>query len=255
MKTSTAEAWHARYRQQAGWTESLRAYLWQETGLRQARRILEVGSGTGAVLASMAAFPQDHAIRFFGLDLNREYLAFSQRSAPRIPLAQGDAFRLPYASAAFDAVYCHFLLLWLARPADALIEMARVTRPGGVVLALAEPDYGGRIDYPPELAVLGDLQSQSLRRQGANPEAGRMLRHWLTSAGLSDVHSGVLGAQWASRSSQEERELEWDVLQSDMRALLDAGELERVRDSYLRAWAQGTGVLFVPTFYAWGKVP
>ncbi|PIV25986.1 MAG: SAM-dependent methyltransferase, partial [Anaerolineae bacterium CG03_land_8_20_14_0_80_58_20] len=39
---------HERYTQQARWTRDLRAYLFDKAGLRDARRVLEVGCGTGA---------------------------------------------------------------------------------------------------------------------------------------------------------------------------------------------------------------
>jgi cyclopropane fatty-acyl-phospholipid synthase-like methyltransferase len=44
--------WHARYLQQARWTRPLREYLYGKAGVDSARRVLEVGCGTGALLAS-----------------------------------------------------------------------------------------------------------------------------------------------------------------------------------------------------------
>jgi hypothetical protein len=43
--------------------------------------------------------------------------------------------------------------------------MARVSR---TVLALAEPDYSGRVDEPAELKSLGEWQTEALQRQGAD---------------------------------------------------------------------------------------
>ncbi len=128
-----------------------------------------------------------------GLDLNAAYLKLARRHAPRAHLSRGDAYQLPYRPGSFDVAYCHFVLLWLARPAAALAEMVRVTRPGGAVLALAEPDYGGRIDYPDELAALGAKQATALKNQGADPILGRRLAALLVEAGLDAVESGVPG--------------------------------------------------------------
>ena len=63
--------------------------------------------------------------------------------------------------------------------------MVRVTHPGGFVLALAEPDYGGRIDYPTELSQIGDWQKNALKQQGANPLMGRELRSIFSHAGIN----------------------------------------------------------------------
>ena len=78
--------------------------------------------------------------------------------------------------ASFDICLCHFLLLWIANPLAALKEMRRIVKPGGWVLALAEPDYGSRIDFPPELEALGQAQSKALQSQCADVSVGRKLR-------------------------------------------------------------------------------
>jgi hypothetical protein len=131
--------------------------------------------------------------------------------------------------------------------------MLRVTRRGGAVLALAEPDYGGRIDYPPELQPLGEAQIQSLRQQGADPELGRKLSALLHDCGLIQVETGVLSGSWTQPPSREDLDIEWQVLESDLQGRdLD---LVRLRQIDEQAWAEGTRTLFVPTFYGWGIKP
>jgi hypothetical protein len=130
--------------------------------------------------------------------------------------------------------------------------MRRVTRSGGSVIALAEPDYGGRIDYPEELAILGRHQAAALRKQGADPRMGRRLAEVFHQLGLQDIEVGVLGGQWKGKSSRREWELEWRVLQSDLGGEQDTDSL-RALDWAARE--RGERVLFVPTFYAFGRVP
>src|SRR3990172_4682062 len=155
--------WHARYTQQANWTRELHEYLFQRTGIEEANGVLEVGCGTGAVLSGI----QTHALH--GLDVRPASLMEARVHAPAASLTCGDALSLPYPDETFDITFCHFLLLWVREPRRALLEMRRVTRPGGSVLALAEPDYSARVDEPAELAVLGRWQAESLRGQGADP--------------------------------------------------------------------------------------
>lgn len=76
-----------------------------------------------------------------GLDLESDRLIEAHRHVPAAALTCGDALVLPYPSGIFDITFCHFLLLWVRDPLLALLEMKRVTRSGGAVLALAEPDY------------------------------------------------------------------------------------------------------------------
>ncbi len=245
--------WHARYLQQAGWTGGIRQYLYNKAGLAQARRVLDVGCGTGALLLDL---PLHTSAQAHGLDLNREHLAEARRHAAQAHYTQADAAHLPYPDGCFEAVFCHFVLLWVRSPLQVLQEMKRITRPGGALLALAEPDYGGRIDYPSELAQVGAWQAQSLRAQSADPEIGRKLRGLFAAAGLERVETGLLGGQWSS-DMQAADVLEWQVLEDDLRFLPQPpapGEVQRLRRLEQDALRRGERLLFVPTFYAIGFV-
>ena len=138
--------WHTRYLQQAGWTRDLRVYLFAKADAQSARRILEVGCGTGALLATIASSATLH-----GVDIDPHALAQCRVNAANAILTRGDGLALPYSNGSFDLVFCHYFLLWVNEPLQAVREMKRVTRPGGHVLALAEPDYFSRVDAPDEL--------------------------------------------------------------------------------------------------------
>jgi SAM-dependent methyltransferase len=246
--------WEARYRQQAGWTRDLRQYLYQRAGLKTARRVLDLGCGTGALLNELLKSCKGEV---HGLDIDAHHLDQAHQLTHPVlgqkpHLVLGDAHALPYSDQSFDITLCHFVLLWLQNPAEALNEMRRVTRPGGALLALAEPDYGGRIDYPEELGLLGKLQEDSLRKQGADTRLGRQLLGMLERAGLKEIEGGILGAQWTGLASPEERALEWAVMQEDL--LGEKVNLEQFEALDREAWQKGERVLYVPTFYAWGRV-
>jgi len=244
--------WHDRFTQQASWTQDLRRYLFDHAGLSHARRVLDVGCGTGALLPELLAQP-GRAV--FGLDLDLAFLVLAAGHAPQAVLIKGDANAMPFDNNGFDLSLCHFLLLWVADPARVVSEMRRVTRPGGSVLILAEPDYGGRIDYPEELSQLGQWQQAALRRQGANPLMGRRLRAVLQQAGLADIETGVLGGQWKTPPPPEDFEREWAVLKSDLADSVPDDIIKRFYRLDQTAWVRGERLLFVPTFYAWGRVP
>ena len=247
----TPQDWHTRFMQQARWTRDLRAHLYPRVGLSNARRVLDVGCGTGALLAEL----QEQVPLLYGIDADRAHLHLAMRNAPGTRLTQGDAHTLPYPNDIFDITLCHFTLLWMNNPARAIREMARVTCPGGVVLALAEPDYGGRVDYPPALSQLGAWQTESLQRQGADPLIGRKLAGIFHGAGLQNVETGVLGGQWVGPPDWEAWESEWAVLESDIGQTSEVSETsELLKQLDAKAWETGERVLFVPTFYAWGRV-
>jgi ubiquinone/menaquinone biosynthesis C-methylase UbiE len=244
--------WHYRFTQQARWTQDLRRYLFDHAGLKHARRVLDVGCGTGVLLPELLTQPGRTA---FGLDLEPAFLALAAGHTPQAVLIQGDAHAMPFNNNCLDLSLCHFLLLWVADPARVVSEMKRVTRPGGSVLVLAEPDYGGRIDYPEELSQLGQLQKAALHRQGADPLMGRRLRAIMQQAGLADIETGVLGGQWKTPLSPEDFKGEWAILRSDLADSVPGDIIEHFYQLDQAAWARDERLLFVPTFYAWGCVP
>jgi ubiquinone/menaquinone biosynthesis C-methylase UbiE len=245
------EEWHKRFLQQARWTESVRRFLFPQVELGRAERVLEVGCGSGAILADLTTQTDAY---ISGIDLKIDYLRQAINHVPDSRITCADAFNLPFASRAYSLTLCHYFLLWLAEPLQAIMEMKRVTTAGGYVLALAEPDYGGRIDFPEGLVNLGHLQSQALNRQGADPNVGRKIKGLFQKAGLHNVQAGVLGGQWGASVDLAEHLSEWEVMKTDLEGLLAEGELTRLTQIDLAAWQNGERILFVPTFYAWGRV-
>ena len=246
--------WHQRYIQQAAWTRGLRDYLFGKTKLSRVERVLEVGCGTGAVLSRLQTSASLH-----GLDLNAAALNVirAQGLAPlrkSILLTRGDAHALPYSNQSFDIIYCHFLLLWVNDPLQVLIEMKRVTRSSGYVLALAEPDYTARTDQPDELLVLGRLQNESLRLQGADISLGARLADLFFRAGIKIVETGAIQSREKDALSSEEWQNEWAVIESDLTESVTEKEIARLKELDEEAQLRGTRVLNVPTYFAWGQV-
>jgi SAM-dependent methyltransferase len=244
----TVGDWHTWFEFQAGWTRQTRQWLYREAGLGQA--VLDVGCGTGVILDELIHRGVKRAV---GLDIDAGMVAFTRQRTTAAVCVGGDAHALPFSQHSFDVVVCHYLLLWLADPLQAVREMARVVRPGGAVLACAEPDYGGRIDHPPEMVSLGFLQAEALQKQGADPRIGRRLGELFSAAGLQTT-VGVMAGRWdLAEPSDAEFEAEWAMRARDLVGLISSEELERLRAADRRAQEAGRRVLFVPTFYALGR--
>jgi ubiquinone/menaquinone biosynthesis C-methylase UbiE len=98
--------------------------------LRPGERLLDVGCGTGTLLA--AALRAAPGARVAGADLAPEMLAAARaKLGPEVPLAAADATRLPFRTGSFDAVASSSSLhYWSDAPAG-VAECARVLRPGG----------------------------------------------------------------------------------------------------------------------------
>jgi SAM-dependent methyltransferase len=96
--------------------------------LAAGRDVLEVGCGTGLVLARVAR----SARRAEGVDLSPGMLAHAR--ARGLSVREGDATALPFADAEFDVAYAFKVLAHVPDVERATAEMFRVVRPGGHVL-------------------------------------------------------------------------------------------------------------------------
>lgn len=243
--------WHQRFLQQAGWTKSARHYCLEQIQLPSQSKILEIGSGTGAVLAEFSRLGT-----LFGVDIDRQALTYSKSSTPNLFLNQSDGYALPFVSHQFDLSFCHYLLLWVKDPLNLLREMIRATKPGGWICCFAEPDYDSRIDHPTTLSSLGKFQNLSLKKQGVSLNTGRYLTEWLSALNLTNIQSGVLGGHWVATSFDENQwKMEWEMIFHDLQAELDPQTLYDYKIKDLQSSKNSSRVLFIPTFYAWGQVP
>jgi len=91
--------------------------------------ILEVGCGTGLVLARIASFARSAR----GVDLSPGMLEKARERG--LDVVEGSATSLPFADNSFDATCSFKVLAHVPEIEKALSEMARVTRPGGTVIA------------------------------------------------------------------------------------------------------------------------
>lgn len=144
--------------------------------------------------------------------------------------------------------------MWIYQPSLILLEMKRVVKPGGYVIALAEPDYGGRIDFPDSLINLGFLQKEALIKQGADPVIGRKLRSYFKSANIQIIESGVIGGCWGEKQDIKEFESEWQTIENDLYEYIDPDVLDQYKQKDIDSWKKSTRVLYVPTFYIIGGV-
>jgi ubiquinone/menaquinone biosynthesis C-methylase UbiE len=106
------------------------------------------------------------------------------REAPNSRVHVGDAYALPCADGAFDAVHCERVLMHLEHPIAALREMWRVVRPRGRIVA-AEPAWETMvIDHLDHEAI--DLLIRQSNTVICNPRMGLELNRLLAEAGCVD---------------------------------------------------------------------
>ena len=109
--------------------------------------LLDVGCGTGRLLGMIRRnWP---GLRLAGADLSAPYLAEARRrlgASSRLKLIAAPGEALPLADASQDAITCAFVFHELPAKIRTRVvaEMARVLRPGGIVVLLDSLQFGDR---------------------------------------------------------------------------------------------------------------
>jgi len=191
--------------------------------------VLDVACGTGRIAIPLAARGFD----VHGLDISERVLEVARRAAPELDLRQGDMRELPWEEGSFDAV----LNLWSAfgyfeTQADderVLAEIARVLRPGGVLV----------LDTINQVALVRGLQHQAwdeledgtlwLERRTYDLTTGRSQAFW---SFLKDGRRRDLAFDHRVYTLAEYRELLRRAGFAEIRFLAGSEEQEASNDSF-----------------------
>jgi hypothetical protein len=150
--------WYAGMRRIA---RALLEPLLPEAGSRS-RRILDAGCGTGWNLQALSVFGETH-----GVDLSPLAASATRRRGGRVSL--GNLLSLPYGSASFDVVTSFDVIYhaWVVDDVQAVRELARVLKPGGVLLLKA-----------PALKILWGAHDEAVlsRHRYTRPEMETLVR-------------------------------------------------------------------------------
>lgn len=194
----------------------LRSHTWRTAAnsagyllgaLRPHMRILDIGCGPGTITADLAALVPDGQVT--GLEYAPEILEQARATAAgrgltNVHFAVGDVHALDYPDDTFCVVHAHQVLQHVGDPVQALREMRRVTKPGGIV-AVRDSDYAAMTWYP-ESDGMTDWQrlyQRVARANGGEPDAGRRLHAWARQAGFTPDAITATAATWLFRTPEE----------------------------------------------------
>lgn len=109
-------------------------------GVRSGQRALDVGCGPGALTAVLV--DRLGAGRVTGVDPSEPFVSAARRRLPDVEIREASAESLPFEDGGYDRALAQLVVHFMTDPVAGLREMARVTRPGGVVAACVW-DHGG----------------------------------------------------------------------------------------------------------------
>ncbi|MEP7293253.1 MAG: class I SAM-dependent methyltransferase [Chloroflexota bacterium] len=138
-------------------------------GLNPSSRVLEIGIGTGRIALPVAS----HVRAYYGIDLARPMLdkLRAKQTTEAVNPVHGDATRLPFAAATFDAVIAVHVFHLIPGWRDVLAEVVRVLRPGAPLLH----GWNGRLLIDDLQKVWNDATHEIREVQGAVPHDWREL--------------------------------------------------------------------------------
>jgi len=168
-------------------------------GISEGQRALDVGCGTGKLTLALAQALGEENVA--AVDVSEAAIAVCRERVPAADVRLASAEALPFADGAFDAALGQLVVNLVDDPPSAVREMARVVRPGGVVVACFWDE-----EEMPLLRSLWDaagaMAPQALDGVSERAQVGladvEVLREWWRGAGLRDVVLGEfeVGAEY-----------------------------------------------------------
>ncbi|WLW58322.1 class I SAM-dependent methyltransferase [Streptomyces sp. YU58] len=171
--------------------------------VREGTRVLDVGTGTGAVAAAAC----ERGAKVTAVDTEPGMVALAAQTAPAADVRLAGLPSLPFVDGEFDAVVGNFVLNHVGRPRAALAELRRVTRPGGrIALTIwATPVAAGQALLGRAVQAAGVTRPAhlpALAPEDDFPRTEQGFAALLGDAGLGDVCCNTL--HWEHRTTPEE---------------------------------------------------
>ena len=237
-------------------TAEERLPLYLEVGLKDTSLVLDVGCGSGIVTRDIARLTKGKVVAVDGSEDMINVAKDILKDYSNVELKVCNAEDLPFDDNIFDIVTCNLVLMWADDPQRVVNEMARVTKPGGKVLASLEPDYGGKLHWPEHPKVDSIFAGEAIKKRGGDPHIGRKLRLLFVRAGLK-TKVGIGNTRiW---DCEEDKAYYLHARDFYVKALKDAGlsqeEIDKWEYDYLRSLDEGIQLNFFPQFYAIGQKP
>ncbi len=226
-------------------------------GVGAGMRVLDVGCGPGGLTGELAARVGAEAVA--AIDPAPQFADACRERHPGADVRVGPAEELPWEDASFDAALAQLVIAFMSDPDRGIREMARVTRPGGVVAACMWDIHDGGMEmlrtfWSAVGEIVPDAGGEDTRAGTREGDIAERLRR----AGLEDVRDGSVTA----RAEYTGFDDFWEPFTlavgpaGEYVRSLDAEQQAAVREGCRRRLpAEGPFVLDARAWFASGTVP
>ena len=155
------------------------------------QRVVDVGCGPGALTAELVVRVGAAAVA--AVDPSESFVAAAQERHPTVEVHRAAAEQLPFEDDSFDAAVAQLVVHFMADPIAGLREMARVTRPDGVVAACVWDHQGGSGPLSLFWRAVHDLDASFAGEAGLAGAGDGQLVRLFREAGLRQVEQHLAG--------------------------------------------------------------
>lgn len=193
-----------RYLETKPWINQLYSHF---LNIKPHQTIVDVGCGTGDFTRFLARL-SDGKAKILGIDSNPKSIPAAISDTEKAGLSkvvsykEGDVFKIPLNNNYADLTTCRTLLMHLTDPLKAVKEMARITKPGGHVVAVE----GGKMSsfYDPDDKQYADLANRGYdawikgikKLEGKEFKIGEKLPGIFRDAGLTGIKAEIQADAW-----------------------------------------------------------
>lgn len=169
--------------------------------LAAGQRVVDVGCGPGALTAELVVRVGAAAVA--AVDPSESFVAAAQERHPTVEVHRAAAEQLPFEDDSFDAAVAQLVVHFMADPIAGLREMARVTRPDGVVAACVWDHQGGSGPLSLFWRAVHDLDASFAGEAGLAGAGDGQLVRLFREAGLRQVEQHLLWVAVEHESFEE----------------------------------------------------
>lgn len=159
-------------------------------GVAPGQRALDVGAGTGALTTELVT--RLGATSVAAADPSTPFVGSMRHRFPEVDVHEAPAEALPFPDDTFDVTIAQLVVQFMSDPIAGVTEMARVTRPGGVVAACVWDHGGGHGPLSPFWNAVRDLDPSAAGEAASVGVSEGDLTTVFSTAGLRDVEESAL---------------------------------------------------------------
>jgi len=179
----------------------LSAQLADLAGIERGQRVIDVGSGPGALTTELVRRLGPDAVA--AADPSEPFVEAARERHPGVDVRLAPAEDLPFDNDSFDAALAQLVVHFMADPIAGLAEMTRVTHSGGVVAACVWDLAGGRAPISPFWQAARELNPHTTDESSLAGARDSHLAELFTEAGLRDVDQSELSSTVEYKTFEE----------------------------------------------------